>query len=679
MSPAARDVSSRETRVDIQWMRGLAVGLVLLYHFWPNRVQGGFIGVDIFFVISGFLITTHLLDHPPQRFYDLVVFWGRRVRRLLPAAFTVILITLAGVWLFAPTTQWMDNARSAITAGLYVENWNLASQAVDYLAAANPPTALQHYWSLSVEEQFYLIWPIIIGVIGLIVRKHIDRFRQAAIIGLGIVVVASLAWSIYYTSTNPAAAYFVTPTRMWELGAGGVLAATYPAINTKLKQWPVLQVSLVATGVVMIGFSALCVTGTNFPGWIAVIPILGALIVIGTGPADYKVSFDRVLKWRPFQLLGDISYSVYLWHWPIVVLLPLALGHVLSWKWKLVAIAATLIISWASKTFIEDKFRGQHPLGQPLRRTFIFLLAGMLTISATGAVFWATTDNDTTVPSIDTTAPCVGAHMLLDPQCQGQRVHGPKLLITPLQAMHDSSITHNPKDLQCRWEKTAINTFPICVFGSDSKDAVPVALLGNSHANPYIDPLISVADTHNWSIRTYLASSCEPSLTLLHLFHTAAENQSCLKFTQSAIADMKQHGTQLVIISVRSSGQATIETNTELLNSLVSSGMHVLVIHDVPMPVDVPNCVAAHPHNLSACDGPRNERIVQDPLYDAAVALNSPYVHTADFTDALCDATTCYGVIGGVIAYYNAGHLTGTFAMSLLPQFEAATVATLTG
>jgi len=204
MAPAARDVSlpGTPTRVDIQWMRALAVGLVLLYHFWPWRVQGGFIGVDIFFVISGFLITTHLINHPPQRFHDLAVFWGRRVRRLLPAAFLVILVTLAGVLLFAPATQWMNNARSAIAGAAYVENWNLAAQSVDYLASTAAPTALQHYWSLSVEEQFYLIWPVLIGALALIVRKYPDRSRLVATLGLGAVVAISFGWSVYYTAVT---------------------------------------------------------------------------------------------------------------------------------------------------------------------------------------------------------------------------------------------------------------------------------------------------------------------------------------------------------------------------------------------------------------------------------------------------------------------------------------------
>jgi len=673
MSPAARDVSSRETRVDIQWMRALAVGLVLLYHFWPNRVQGGFIGVDIFFVISGFLITSHLLRHPPAKFHDLAVFWGRRVRRLLPAAFLVILITLAAVWLIAPATQWIDNAKSAITAGLYVENWNLAAQSVDYLASTNAPTALQHYWSLSVEEQFYLVWPIIILLLALIARRNPNRFHLITGTGLGIVVAASLAWSIYYTAANPAAAYFVTPTRMWELGAGGVLAAGYAAINNKLKRYPAVQVGLVAIGVVMIVGSAFLVTGTDFPGWIATIPVFGAIIIIAAGPADYKISFDRVLKWRPIQFLGDISYSVYLWHWPIVVLIPLALGHALTWKGKLVSIALILLMSGFSKRFVEDKLRGQHPLGKPLRRTFIFLLAGMVTISATGAIFWATTSKAITVPKIDPTATCVGAQMLLDPQCQGQDIHGSKLLMTPLQAQSDMSEAYT---LDCRWTKSDPQSFPFCDFGSQPSSTT-VALFGNSHANPYTEPLTAIANDNGWSLRTYLASDCDPTVTLTKQFSSSAENKGCLSYTTNAISDMKQHDVKLVVMSVRSHVQ-TISGATELLNQLTSAGMDVLVIRDVPRhSTSIPDCVSAHPDSLKSCDGSRKDNLHPDPYYDAAAASTDPAISTLDLTDAICDTTTCYGVVGGVIVYFDEQHLTNTFAMTLQTPIESAMTQTL--
>ena len=669
-------------------MRALAVGLVMLYHFWPKRVPGGFIGVDIFFVISGFLITTHLLKNPPRKLYDLAVFWGRRVRRLLPAAFTVIILTTVGVLLLGPMTQWQANGQSAIMSALYVENWNLAWTSVDYLASTAPPTALQHYWSLSVEEQFYLVWPILIGIAGLIVRKHWHRFRRVAGVATALVVSLSLAYSIYLTRIDPAQAYFVTPTRMWELGAGGVLAAVYPSLERRLSSVPAVKVALVAVGAGLIVWSGLRLTGDAFPGWIALVPVVGALLVIGAGPADYAVSFDRFLKWRPFQFLGDISYSLYLWHWPAVVLVPWALGHPMTWPIKLATIAVVIGLSWASKTFIEDRFRGSHPLGVPLRRTFIFLVTGMLVTAGVGfgaIVVTQVIGKPNQLPTVPATAVCIGAAARLDPACAAGDPHGSGLLMTPLQAAQDQNLAYADN---CWWSQGSPDKYPICRYGSTDPAAPQIALFGNSHAGPYLNPLITIANNHNWALSTYLASRCYPS-TLPLDFPDPAVQQGCADFTTRSIQDMKAHGVQLVVMSVRSQSvplanagtdqnQQLLNMDNDLLNLLTNNGFKVLVIRDVPYPPNsVIDCLSENLSNVGACDGPRSSRLLADPLFSAAQASTNPAVSALDFTDAICDDTTCWDVVGGVIVYFNQGHLTTTFANSLLPYLEPAVVAAL--
>ncbi|MGN6742482.1 MAG: acyltransferase family protein, partial [Amnibacterium sp.] len=193
----------RGVRGDIQALRAAAVTMVLLYHLWPKRLTGGFTGVDVFFVISGFLITTHLLAHPPRRARDLLAFWSRRIRRLLPASLLVLLVTLAASRLFAPATTWSSTAAQVRAAALYVVNWRLADDSVDYLASQDAPTPVQHFWSLSVEEQFYLVWPILILL--LVLTARLLRTNRGAVVtgGLGVVVALSLAYSVAETAAEP--------------------------------------------------------------------------------------------------------------------------------------------------------------------------------------------------------------------------------------------------------------------------------------------------------------------------------------------------------------------------------------------------------------------------------------------------------------------------------------------
>ncbi|MCL1923900.1 MAG: acyltransferase [Propionibacteriaceae bacterium] len=674
--------SDSTMRVDIQWMRALAVSLVLLYHFWPKRMPGGFVGVDVFFVISGFLITSHLLNKPPRRLGDVAQFWGRRVRRLLPVAFTVIIVTVIAVILVAPMTQWMDNGSSAIWSALYVENWDLANKAVDYLASTNPPTAFQHYWSLSVEEQFYLLWPILLFATWMIIRRTNVSFRRGAGITIGIVVGVSLVYSVHLSTVNPAAAYFVTPTRMWELGAGGFLAVIYPRLQPLLKNLPEWRLISVGLGMGLVVWSGFHISAQGFPGSYAAIPVVGAMLVIGAGPVNHRLSFDTILGWRPIQFLGDISYSVYLWHWPFVVLLPYQLGHSLTWKEKLLAIGVVIGLSALSKTLIEDRFRGTKPLGKPLHRTWIFLVTGMLVTALVGygAIIYTHVVGKPNQPIIiPADATCVGAAMMLEPECAGQDPHGDTLYMTPLQALKDRSEAYH-----CQWDASDPQNFRFCEYGSDHQEAPVIALFGNSHATRYLDPLIAMSQTHQWKVRTYTASACHPSLLPLYYpqYPSPAVTQGCLDFTTNSIMDMHDNGVSLVVIS-SSQGLALADIpyelqdgarltmNQELVTMLLDGGMTVLIIRDVPYSQYlVPGCLAENLDDLSRCDSLRGTHTAQDPLYEAALEFEDPRVLTLDFTNAICGTTTCYAVIGGVIAYFDSGHMTHTFSMTLAPYLE---------
>jgi len=665
-------------------MRALAVGLVVIYHLAPGHLVGGFVGVDVFFVISGFLITTNLLTKPPKNARDVVAFWGRRVRRLLPAAFAVIIVTLIAVVAFGPMTEWAVSARMAQAAALYVENWSLYANSVNYIASTAPATPFQHYWSLSVEEQFYLVWPLMMVLAVLVARLRLfrGRFRLIASVGVGVILVASAAYSIWYTSNSPAAAYYVTPTRMWELAAGGAVACIYPRLKAGLDRFPALKVALVAIGLALIVWSGFNLDGTSFPGWLAWLPVGGAMIVIAAGPADYRVSFDRFLKWRLVQAVGDMSYSIYLWHWPLVVVLPWALGRELTRPMKLGLLVVIVVVSWLSKTFIEDRFRGSRPLGIPLRRTFIFLVVGMLVTAGLaqlviiGVQVIGKPDQRPVIPG---DAVCVGAAALLDQNCETRNPHGARLLTPPIQAANDRTSANADG---CVWDWNNPTDVPICEYGSTDPNATTIALWGNSHTSMYLEPVVDIAKANNLAIRTYFASACYPSLLPLD-FASKDQQDGCTAFTTQALADMKEHNVKVVLMSQRTdlnplvgvpAGEqesALDQMNTNLINLLLADGIRVVVIRDVPyFPDNIVDCIALNSRNLSACDQSLAASLRPDPVFDASVALDGNDVFSLDLTDAVCDATTCYAVVGGVIVYCDSGHFTTTFARTLEPYIS---------
>jgi len=280
---------------------------------------GGFAGVDVFFAISGFLITSLLLREAERDGrVSLSGFWARRARRILPAALLTILAGAIATIVLVPLTQWQQFLGEMRASTAYVQNWQLAGDAVDYLASANAPSPVQHYWSLSIEEQFYLVWPVLIAValVATRGRQAAPRRRLVALV-LATATALSLLYSMLDTAADPAAAYFVTPTRAWELGAGALLALAGPFGRSPTFARAVLS----WLGLAAIVVAALTYSGaTPFPGYAALLPVLGALAVIRAGAPAWRLAPTRLMAFAPVQRLGDISYSVYLCHWPLIIL-----------------------------------------------------------------------------------------------------------------------------------------------------------------------------------------------------------------------------------------------------------------------------------------------------------------------------------------------------------------------
>ena len=364
--PRGHNDAERSTRFryDVQGLRALAVVLVVAYHLDSRLLPGGFVGVDIFFVISGYLMTRRLADELRRsgriRLYK---FYASRVRRLLPAALAVLLVTLVATFFVAPITLWPQFASQVATSALYAENWALAANAVDYSAAAADSSPVQHFWSLAVEEQFYLIWPVIL----LLGWRFCRRVRRGPIpvatLGLVGFIVSSFVAGVIWTSSSPDSAYFVTFTRVWELALGGM---AWRIGTVRLSSWPLAILGW--GGLTTATISAFVFSSTTpYPGIAALVPCLATVAVLVTGPDAGRFSVSSASRNRPLQYLGDISYSLYLWHWPLIIFAPIVLSNQFQAPQKVVVGLLALGVAALSKRFIEDPFRSNRSWGPSTR------------------------------------------------------------------------------------------------------------------------------------------------------------------------------------------------------------------------------------------------------------------------------------------------------------------------
>jgi peptidoglycan/LPS O-acetylase OafA/YrhL len=323
-------------RQDIQGLRAVAVVLVIFHHFFPATITGGYIGVDIFFVISGFLITNILTNQrsltAPKLLFD---FYARRIRRILPIAILGILIGSLMAQLLLGSVFGADTRRDGVFALLFIANWHFNDLAIDYFSSGLPPSIFQHYWSLSVEEQFYLLWPLLI----LLSR----RWSRGPLLTIGAITFFSLLHSMLQVNAGSTTAFFATSTRIWELGAGALLALS--RINAPNK-------ALAMTNLVLIFlFSTIFDSETGFPGAPALLVVLATATLLATSQDN------RALSNRAIVYLGDISFSLYIWHWILIQGARLYLGEEPANLLKIALLLATLLVSAASSSLIENPIR----------------------------------------------------------------------------------------------------------------------------------------------------------------------------------------------------------------------------------------------------------------------------------------------------------------------------------
>lgn len=702
----------KAARADIQGLRALAVGLVLVYHLLPDRLTGGFVGVDVFFVISGFLIIGSLAGEIGRTGgLALPAFYGRRIRRLLPAASVVLLASVAAVLTLLPMPRWPELMREIAAAALNVQNWQLAIFSADYGHATAAASPVQHFWSLSVEEQFYLVIPILMAVSAFLGRRK-GRVG-VTVITITAFTVASFLYSVLITATPPGAAYFMTTTRLWELGIGGLAAIAARRVRFTFG-WRLLMgwAGLAAVACSAVTFS----TAMAFPGWIAVVPTLGtvAMLLAGTGERRSAAELPVLLGVPPLRYLGDISYSLYLWHWPVIVFMIEYTGQEkLAGVQLLIAGALSLVLAVLSKHLVEDPFRRRRPapsapapsastpsastLSTPapstsvpstavrrpfrtrLRATYL-LGAGLVLVTLVSATVPWSVAADQREQLIAAAAEAAAAVEPPPTATTAPRTLTPianNLPLVPAPAIADTDMAPAWRD-GCATvdlvKKPARSNH--CVYG-DMAAPKTMVLVGDSHMTMLSGAVVNYATRQGgWRVKLLVHDGC--AFGDLPPDKAGYPLRVCADLAYTLRRELLKMKPDLVVTAGFTLGsevvggerrwpdrQRVLAGYRKLLQPLSEAGIRIAAVRDVPlMTSNTPRCLLRAPGNPAACGTPRSAALgpEQDPLVEAVSAL--PNTTIADLTPWLCDETTCPAVIGNLVVYRD-NHLTETFVRTL--------------
>jgi peptidoglycan/LPS O-acetylase OafA/YrhL len=690
-------------RADIQGLRAVAVLAVLCYHARLGFAPGGYVGVDVFFVISGFLITGLLIrEFEAKGRLSLSRFYARRIRRLLPAASVVLLFSLAVIALVGPASSRAAFAGDSLAAAGYVSNWRFAARAVDYLAANDLPSPLLHFWSLSIEEQFYIIWPMLLLVLIAVVRRTGWSFRRTFGVGLALVAVPSLLWSAGSTRVDASYAFFDTRTRLWELALGALVAVAAPL-------WP--RVSrrigwvLGWTGIGAIGWSIATVTAdTPWPGVVALVPTLGAAAVIVAGSVRARASVATPLSWDPLVRVGDMSYSLYLWHWPLLMAATYVHGG-FGWRGSSAIVALSLLPAWLSQRFVEDPLRYATSLTRSVRRTFVLGLVALAVVVGAGiAVVWGTRPQPPQPLQPRPSASISAVESPSDLEAFAAAVAGPEGgalafhggTVQPMPIADPPTIVPAPESAKQDLPEAYARG---CQAGSKAEEPVwcpmgdvtsdfRVVVTGDSKMAQWLSALDAVGRARGWRIESVTKVACPFSDA--YPMRRGHRYLPCEKWNSAVVSQLLADPPDLVVTSQVASagyllndGKATDNTTENAVRGLETrwatlhaAGIPIVSILNNPGHPDkdnIPDCVARHRQSVDDCDF---DRAVAESRGSRPVTLEaasrSAGVGVVDLTDVICRRDTCPAVIGGVLVYRDNHHLSGSYARTLAPDLGRA-------
>jgi peptidoglycan/LPS O-acetylase OafA/YrhL len=699
-------------------LRALTLVAILLFHAEVPGAGGGFVGPDIFFIISGFVITGALWSQVSSTgTIGMRSFYGSRARRLLPVSALVGIVTVIASAFLLPPLQARSVMGDGIASALYVCNYWFIGQNVDYFSTQLPPSPFQHYWTLAVEEQFYLVWPLIIVGTALVIR--LARRRRSGIAGVpaapskrpyivvfALITIASFALSLLMTYLVPAAAYFSLPTRAWDLSIGGLAALTLdqwrriPALAAKIAGW---------VGFGLILFACVHFTpGMPYPGTAALVPMVGTVLILGAGVNRPSAGCGRILSWSPMRATGRLSYSWYLWHWPMLVLGPVLLGYKFGLFSNVMAIVVSGGLAMLTLRFVENPLR----YAAPLRRSPLASLAlgGATTALAAAVAIAAMAAIPTTGGAqLGRGAPAAALAVTTAPVPAGSTIGAYNAAIQRTFAQIQATVAASvdlkavPSNLNppiadvaaadqvamlhggcMRLDKESGQ--PECAMGVPGS-STRVALVGDSHAAMWTPAFQQLATQRHWRLEMMAKAGC-PLLDVpvaKYLNDIVEHFRHCEQWRAEILARLRAEHPRLIVVSMSrerivgswQSGftpydPAWIASLTRLVHQLRETGAKVLVLGPIPDPeTPVPDCLSRHLDDASACSPPTSTAMNEAGIAaESAVTTGSGGQYT-DLTDLFCTADRCPVIVGNTLVYFDWNHMTLEYSRQLAPAMGA--------
>lgn len=643
----------KKFRPEIEGLRAIAAILVAVYHIWLGRVSGG---VDVFFVISGFLITTSLLSrYETNGSFKIGDYYLNLARRLFPLALFVLTLTAISSFLWLPQVRWIETIKQFIASALYFENWQLAFNSIDYLAENSVSSPVQHFWAMSLQGQFYLIWPFVI-LLAIFFSKNLFKMRSLKFSVLFVFILiffVSITYSVYKTSENQAWAYFDTFARVWEFSLGGLLAVTISNIRLN-------STSSIVIG--WTGFLAITLTGllipvsTMFPGYIALIPTLGAVFIVISSKNAGNFGVHRLLSIKPLVSLGSVSYGIYLYHWPILVFyyiltdrsdVPLHHG--------LFIIIASIALSYITTNLIERPIRQINLMKYRIRIGAI-ITSGLVFFLGMISIWNVSIQKELEIANYNNTG--ISLHLEYE---ESQQLSINDIIPRPLLSKEDIPISYHDGCHQGIGKSTVIK----CYYGHTDPEYT-IALVGGSHSAHWFPALEEIAKENKIEIVNMTKSGCrfttDPNVV-----------EDCFDFNNNLIDSIIDLNPDIVFTTADIGESQEIPVGyLEQWEKLANHNINVFAIRDNGrFPFDPPTCIEEHGVNSEECKLPREEFMPEESPWEQLKTKpeNVYYFETGDY---FCKDDECGPVVGRILAFRDKGHITATFARAMAPYIKPA-------